>query len=184
MSFLKYRSDTKKCRTSVPGEKDSGFTLVETLIALTLVSLIGIPVFMVFSDTVTFTAKIKDLTRWNKELIQLERVLRKSVSEIEIPFWIDNIEVTEEAGTVSVPYWNGDVNSFFEIKIEDNVLKIITPRGSTVFKGYDGFEFDFLKDGGFRTVGLSIIIKKEKKEDVKFQCALGSVGRGLFNENE
>ncbi len=68
LSFLNTNNNTR------------GFTLIETLVAITLVSLIGIPVFTVFSDTVSFTSKVKDLNSWNRELIKLERIFRKSVS--------------------------------------------------------------------------------------------------------
>ena len=169
MNFLKIRNN-------------EGFTLIETLIAITLVSLIGIPVFMVTSDTVSFTNKVKDLNRWNKELIQLERVLRKSVSEVQIPFWISDIELTKETGAMSVPYWNSDVSSLPKIEIEDTVLKITTSERSTVFNGYDGLEFDILKDSQSRTIGLSIKVKKIKRDDMEFQCAFRSIGRDLFNE--
>ncbi len=164
-------------------KNNSGFTLVETLIAITLISLIGIPVFMVFSETLGFTEKIKDLNRWNKELIQLENVLRKSVAEVQVPFWISDIELTEGVDIIRVPYWNGDVNSVLEMQIEDTILKITTPRGSTIFKGYDGVEFDFLKDNGSGTIGLSIVVKKTKKENITFQCAFGSIGREVFTNN-
>ena len=167
---------------SGPKKKDSGFTLIEALIALTIVSLIGIPVFMVFSETVTFTGKIKDLTRWNMELIGLERVLRKSVSQIMIPFWINDIEVSKGINIIKVPYWNGEVSSFLEIEVEDGDLKISRPKDSTIFKGYDGFEFDFLEDSQSRTIGLSLIIKKNKKDDLTFHCTFGSVGREVFNK--
>ena len=161
--------------------KNSGFTLIETLVAITLVSLIGIPVFMVSSDTLSFTGKVKGLNRWNRELIQLERVLRKSVGEVQIPFWISDPELTEGNGTVTIPYWNSDADLSFEIKIADTVLNIATPEGSTVFKGYDGVEIDLLKDSRFRTIGLSITVKKIKRENITFQCTFGAIGREVFN---
>ena len=185
MNFLKYRSDTKKMPKNAKQthkKKESGFTLVEALIALTIVSLIGIPVFMVFSETVTFTGKIKDLTRWNRELIGLESVLRKSVLQIRIPFWISDIEVSEGITILKVPYWMGDVNSFLEIEGNDGNLNISTPDESTIFKGYEDFEFDYLKESQSQTVGISLVIKKTGKENIIFQCAFGSVGREVFNE--
>lgn len=173
MNFLKIGNKANK--------NESGFTLIETLIAITLVSLIGIPVFMVTSNTITFTGKVKDLNRWNKELVQLERVIRKSVAEVQIPFWISDIELTEKSKVMNVPYWNGDAESFLEMKIEDTVFKITTPQGSTVFNGYEGVEFDILKDKESRTIGLSILIKKLKREDVEFKCTFGAIGRDVFN---
>jgi len=162
-------------------QNNSGFTLIETLVAITLISLIGLPVFMVTSDTFAFTKKIKDFNRWNGELIKLERVLRKSVSGIQIPFWISNIELTEGSGAMIIPYWNGDADLVLEIKIEDTAFKITTPEGTTVFKGYDGVEFNILEDSHSRTIGLSIRVKKIKREDVKFQCTFGAIGRDVFN---
>lgn len=173
MNFLKIGNKANK--------NESGFTLIETLIAITLVSLIGIPVFMVTSNTITFTGKVKDLNRWNKELVQLERVIRKSVAEVQIPFWISDIELTEESKVMSVPYWNGDAESFLEMEIDNTVFKITTPQGSTVFNGYEGVEFDILKDKESRTIGLSILIKKLKREDVEFKCTFGAIGRDVFN---
>ncbi len=161
---------------------NEGFTLIESLIAITLISLIGIPVLMVTSDTVIFTSKIKDLNRWNKELVQLERVLRKSVAEVQIPFWISDIELTEETGAMSVPYWNGDADLFLEMEIEDTTFKLTTPEGSTVFNGYDGVEFYILKDNQSRTIGLSIKVKKIKRDEIEFQCAFRAIGREVFND--
>lgn len=181
MNFSKIRGKANSNTTKNTIKNSSGFTLIETLIAITLVSLIGIPVFMIFSDTVTFTGKVKDLNHWNRELIQLERTLRKSAGEVQIPFWISDIELTEEADILGVPYWNGDVNLYLKIKIEDTLLTISTPEGSTVFNGYDGVEFDFLKDNGSRTIGLTIKVKKTKREDIEFQCAFGAVGIGEIN---
>ena len=177
MNFLTIKNSLKNTLIN-----NSGFTLIETLVAITLISLIGLPVFMVTSDIVHFTKKIKDLNRWNGELIKLERVLGKSVGEVQIPFWISNIEVIEGIGTIIVPYWNGDSDLHLVMQIEDTAFKITTPEGSTVFNEYDGVEFDFLKDSGSRTIGLSINVKKSKREDVVFQCTFGAIGREVFNE--
>lgn len=181
MNFLKSRSKNYK-NTGKRSVSENGFTLVEALIALTLISLIGVPVLAVFSDTVNFTGKIKELTRWNREMIALERVLRHSVSQIEIPFWISDIEVNESIGIIKVPYWNGKVSSFLEIEVEDGVFKISTADEVTVFKGYNGFKFDLLEDNQSRTIGLSLIIEKKKKDDLLFQCSFGSFGREVFKE--
>jgi len=162
----------------------SGFTLVETLIAITLISLIGIPVFTVFSDTVGFTEKVKNLNRWNRELIKLERTLRKSVAEVQIPFWISDIGISKECESLIVPYWNGDKNSVLEIKKTDTDLEIFTPEGSIVFKGYDGVEFDILKDSRLRIIGISLRVKKIKREAVEFQCTFGAIGRDVLMKSE
>ena len=160
----------------------SGFTLIETLVAITLISLIGLPVFMVTSDTVAFTRKIKDHNRWNGELIKLERVLRKSVREVKIPFWISDIEIINKNDSLIVPYWNSDEDSALEIKITDTDLEITTPEGSTVFSGFDSAEFDILKDSGSRTIGISVRVKKAKREVVEFKCTFGAIGREVFSE--
>lgn len=176
MNFLPIKNTLKNTLIN-----NSGFTIIETLVAITLISLIGLPVFMVTSDTVTFTKKIKDINCWNGELIKLERVVRKSVGEVQIPFWISNIEVTEGIGTMIVPYWNGDRGLVLEMGIEDTEFKITTPLGSTIFKGYDGVEFDILNDNQSRTIGLSIKVKKTKRQAVEFQCTFGAIGIDVFN---
>ena len=177
MNFLNIKNTLKNTL-----KNNSGFTLIETLVAIALISLISLPVFMVTSDIVTFTKKIKDLNRWNGELIKLERVLRKSVRGVQIPFWISNIELTEGTNAIRIPYWNGEAGLVLEMEIEDKTFKITTPEGTRGFKGYDGVEFDFLKDSKLRTIGLSINVKKIKREDVEFQCALGAIGRDVFSE--
>lgn len=177
MSFLKIRNTIKNTLNN-----NSGFTLIETLIAITLFSLIVIPVFMVTSDTVSFIEKVKNLNFWNKELVYLERILRKSIEEVQIPFWIREVEVVEGIGSIKVPYWNGDADLVLEMEIEDTTLKITTPEGSTVFTAYEGLEFGLLKDSKSGTIGLSINIKKIKRKVLKLQCNFGAIGGYVFNE--
>ncbi len=161
---------------------NGGFTLIETLIAITLISLIGIPVFMISSDIAGFSEKIKDLNSWNRELIKLEKILGESVGEVRFPFWTSDIKLAEETGRIRIPYWNGDANLFLELKFEDSVLTITTPEGSRMFRGYDRAEFDLLKDSRLRIIGLTTKVKKSKQENSEFQCTFGAIGREVFNE--
>lgn len=163
--------------------KENGFTLLETLIALIVISLIGISVFTLFSQVLIFTGKIKNINRWNKEIIKLERIVRSCVSRIEVPFWIDTIKVRKDNNSVIIPFWKGDKNSFLKIDITDGFLTITSPGSSTAFDNYDRMDYAFLKDTKDRIIGISLRIKKNSKEELTFKCAFGTLGKAVFMEN-
>jgi len=160
----------------------SGFTLLEALIALTLTALIGTAVFSVFPDALVFCRRITEQTKWNRELIRLERALRESVSDIRIPYWIEEIEITYKGDVLNVPYWRGKRDLLLNITMADGDLKIATPSDDYVFRGYVKAGYSLLKNSAGQVIGIELRVEKNDREPTLFQCAFGAIGRGVFEE--
>ncbi len=176
MKILNFPDERKK----KAGTYSRGFTLLEALIALTIISLIGTSVFMVFSRTLMFAGKIRNLNRTNRELIDLEITLRKTVSRIQPPFWAAVSGSRGPGNSLKIPWWNGKKDAFLEIQNADNVLAVRTPEGETLFTGFTGLKFSYLEDPYGRITGISLVLKDPDREEITFRCTFGSIGNDVF----
>ncbi len=161
---------------------EDSFTLLETLIAMTILSLIVTVIFIFFTQAVTFTGRIRTFTRENKDLIVLEKSLRYAVSQIRIPFWIDVTVKTGGKNTITIPWWKGKKDSYLKITGGDEGLKITSPEGHELFHEFNIISCILLKDKEKRTVGITMILKSPRNSELLFQCAFGSIGKDVFTE--
>lgn len=81
-------------RTSSPS--DEGFTFIEVLVAIAIISFSGFIIWSGISGTFETVLKVYHSSRISGELRQLEYLFRKNVNEMEIPYWDSSFEY--EAG--------------------------------------------------------------------------------------
>jgi len=165
-------------------KNSSGFTLLEVLIALTLISLLGLAAFSVFPEVRGVAEKLKKANKYNYELLQLEHTLRSSVSRIQIPYWVQEITIEESSVSTRIPFWQGDSELSLKIQQKDGVLSIITPQNSFRFNGYEKCKISTLRSHDEMIIGLALHVKKQKQKEVVFQCAFGAIGNAVFSGPE
>jgi prepilin-type N-terminal cleavage/methylation domain-containing protein len=117
---------TPRCGFS---KSKSGFTYIEMMVALIILSLVGVLVWQGISASGKLLDKISVSSSTTMRLMQTEESVRELVGKIRIPFWINAMELEEGEGEIAVPFYEGRGENLLIIKYEDGSL-IIGNRGT------------------------------------------------------
>lgn len=88
--------------------RNKGFSFVETLISLLIISLISTVMYSAFSSSIKSIIKIKEKQKKDFEIFRTEQELRNIVSSIDIPFWEKNFYFKITDDSISCSYLNGN----------------------------------------------------------------------------
>lgn len=67
--------------------RQEGFTYIEVLVALAIISLSGYVIWMGFSSGLQALEKIYEKSRVSAELVIFERLFRREVNKLCVPYW-------------------------------------------------------------------------------------------------
>ena len=167
--------------------KNRGFTFIEIIISLFIISIMWIPILALFSRFRLFTEKIKLEGRSTEQLISLDDYIRRSISRIQPPYWIawekDSL-LLNSRDHLCIPYWKGKSTAGLEISCSEGMLHIVSPDGYRSFNGWNGFESTPMKTRKGSIIGVVLILKKPGKKDTRFICPFGTAGHAVFEEAE
>jgi prepilin-type N-terminal cleavage/methylation domain-containing protein len=104
-------------------ESCAGFTLVESLVSLAIVSMIGVIIFMAFSVGVKSVTQSHSSVLAALRHLKTDTVLRNSLEKVRIPYWEKDFELSATATTLVVP-WYGGAKEAHAIALPDGVKDI------------------------------------------------------------
>ncbi len=168
-----------------------GFTFLETVISLVIVSVIGLSAAGLFASAASFEKKTNSQINSNNQLLLLDRYMRLHVSRIKIPYWVD---IRQEPGFISdqqhlsIPFFEGEEDSILDIDLHNGILRIETPGEEKVFTGLRRSTISIFEDRRGFPLGVTLNLKKGGGRAFRISCAFGSAGYGVFsgwrNNNE
>lgn len=88
--------------------KDKGFSFIEALVSLLIVSIISTVTYFAFSSSIKNIIKIKEKERIDFKIFRTEQVIRDIISSVEIPFWKTDFYFRVEDDYISCNYLNGN----------------------------------------------------------------------------
>lgn len=145
-------------------EKVVAFTLIETLVALLVVSLMGMVLYF------SFFVSVKSVNSSNKNIsIQIERLnidrkLRNSIESVKVPFWIKEYDYSFSQNHLLLSWINGieekqNIN-FSENVVLDSCMPILSKEDRII-----GFEIKYsIKNNQFTTKALFASYSYGEKE--------------------
>jgi len=170
--------------------KQDGFTLIELLVAMTIMSILGITIWIGFSSAINLVHTVPESTKLIQEYINLDSVLREYVSRIKPPFWQPELDLYMDSTSVVLPFYESVKEQNLQIEYLDDYLYIRTfnedsnDEPEQLYKAgpfsYVSFEEVTEKPQGL--IGLEFTLKPEheKIEEFKIFTRFG----GLVFENE
>ncbi len=167
--------------------RNGGFTFIEIIIAMVIITTAWVPVLSVFTRFLHFTEKIRAENRFTEKLISLDDYLRNSVSEIQLPYWIEGKQESlfmNFRNHLTIFYWKGQRTAGLKIDWAEGILHISSPDGDRIFKDWNGFESTPLKTRKESIIGVVLILKNPGKKDTRFICTFGTAGHAVFEEAE
>ena len=103
---------------------ERGFTFVEILVSLVIISFIGMILFTGASRAQTVLKNISEMSITNNRLLQYTNYLRSSAAQVKVPFWIREISFVEKEDSLEIPYFRGEKDSYLVIGRTDHFLTI------------------------------------------------------------
>lgn len=158
---------TPRCGFS---KSDKGFTYIEMMVALIILSLAGVLVWQGISAAGKLLDKISARSSETMRLMQTEETVRELVGRIKIPFWMSTMELEEEEGEIAIPFYEGRSDNLLVIKYEDSSL-IIGTRGTdgeqiegvNSFGPFSNAEIEVARGEEGELFGITVVLYTEKR---------------------
>jgi prepilin-type N-terminal cleavage/methylation domain-containing protein len=164
-------------------KSDDGFTLLEIMAGLVVISLIGVVVWQGVSHTGRLFEKVSSSLFSTIRTVQMDQYLREETAKIKAPFWIAEFRVQENEGlALSIPYLEGDADRFLVFERKDGYLRVgERKRGSEdmeaaqVFGPFEDISYEIAGNGAEREYGVRFSVRlRQTSKAVDIVARFGS----------
>jgi prepilin-type N-terminal cleavage/methylation domain-containing protein len=171
-------------------DREDGFTFIEVIVSVTILSILGFSIWMGFIGIMNLIRTVPEATEKGQKLLNLDTYLRQTCEDIVLPFWIPEYEYEEESDKVMLPYYGGKEENILSIEYKDKYITIIqsiieedeeeadSKPPPPLFKAgpYDEVRFEVIstKEEGLIGLEISILETFEDYEPVKIFARFGS----------
>lgn len=142
-----------------PFSASGGFTFLEVLVTLFLLAVLAAVLAAGIRGAQTVIGRVTTSASGSIALAQLDQALRQHASAVRIPFWVRDIDVSEEQGTLRIPFLHGeeeymlllDRRTYRDARIGERTRLLIGSEPP-----HAGLSQPVLSFGPFRTVGIAV----------------------------
>jgi prepilin-type N-terminal cleavage/methylation domain-containing protein len=190
MNLIKSKEYQSRNRSSTPGRNSSsnskrnpgrkpedGFTFMELLVAMAIMSILGVTVWLGFAAAVNLIHAVPVSVELVQSFISLDTFLREYVSRVKPPFWQPELDYYIDSTSVLFPFYEGEEDRYLQIEFYDNYLIISTyteeDEDDEVQELYRSGPFTYVsfnevseKELGF--IGMEITLKPEHEKIEEF----------------
>ncbi|MGA2480875.1 MAG: hypothetical protein ABSG63_19185 [Spirochaetia bacterium] len=132
--------------------------------ALLVLSALGIGAWHAVGVSLRLAAKMREAMKANVQLLQLDDRLRGLAGRVILPYWAPEKVVRIEAGTMSVPYLDGDPAKKMSMTFKDEVLTVGDGEAFSRFTGFKTVNLSPASDDQDHQRGVSVeLIGKDRK---------------------
>lgn len=111
---------------------DAGFTLVETLVAIAVLSVIGAALWTGFFSSTVGLERGMEAVRESGTALLVQELLSRELSRIRVPFWEREPDgFTGEADALTMPFADGEADAVLVLRAEEGAL-VLDRGGETV----------------------------------------------------
>jgi prepilin-type N-terminal cleavage/methylation domain-containing protein len=173
----------RKIKRSASSKNEQGFTFVEVMVALLIISLIGVVVWQGSVRSGRLLDRISRESLITLKLMRTESALRDAVAEIRIPFWVSEAVIEESDGELVIPFYEGSADALLVVKCEDGSIVIGTRSGgegtmekSATFGPFAGTAVELARDNDDRPFGIRFTLRVQDGsfEPVEITARFGS----------
>ena len=142
--------------TSLPAE--NGFTVLEVLVGLAILSLLGIGVWSGVAASLRAASRVHEAVLANARLLQLDDRIRAAAGRIVPPWWDRGPEIQELQAEWRVPMVDGYPEKFLVVAFKDGVLSVDDGDFVSLFPGFTSVSLTPAWEGesGLRCLRLDV----------------------------
>jgi prepilin-type N-terminal cleavage/methylation domain-containing protein len=137
-----------------------GFTLMETLVAMTVVSLIMIILSLALSSSAGAMEGAKNRALFGIGLLRTDSLIRDRIGAVAVPYW-ERAEAKIDGSSAMIPWYRGEREGYVRIAVEEGTLVMETwdkqkKERITLLSDLDGADFSLLRNGENDTYGVGV----------------------------
>jgi prepilin-type N-terminal cleavage/methylation domain-containing protein len=137
---------------------ENGFTVLEVLVGMAILSLLGIGVWSGVAASLRSASRLRAAVLANARLLQLDDRIRQAAGRIVPPWWAKGPEIQELQGEWRVPLVDGYPEKFLVVAFKDGVLSVDDGDFVSLFPGFTSVSVTPAWEGesGFRGLRLDV----------------------------
>jgi prepilin-type N-terminal cleavage/methylation domain-containing protein len=159
--------------TSLPPGNEEGFTLAEVLVALALLSTLGLFVWAASASGEKSLRRIADGVRRNAEILELDAVVRSYAQRVLTPYWLQGPRSERAPGSLSVSYLDGSEDAALQISFGSQTLTVGDGVHSVEFKGVQDARMEITSATPQGASALKLTVRIGGAQAVTILAALG-----------
>lgn len=131
-------------RTSLPPDREAGFTLAEVLAALALLSSLALVVAAGFVTGDRSLERVRSSARRSAQVLRMDAAVRGWTQRVLTPYWLPSPRCSRSTGALAVFYLDGSEEAALRLSLRDGIL--------TVGDGIENVRFDGVQDAQMEIV--------------------------------
>jgi hypothetical protein len=154
---------------SAKRSSEAAFTLVEAAAAIAVIALLSIVGFAAFAGADRTNRRIMGNVAISGRLLELESMLRRHVSRIEMPFWAPCDCVEGSEAETEIAYYEGKPDERLKLSFHEGYVLAETPLIKERVGPFEGASFSVLRNNLDCPIGIALEIQNVgKKNTMKF----------------
>jgi hypothetical protein len=133
---------------------------METLVAMTVVSLVMIILSLALSSSAGAMDGAKNRALFGIQLLRADSLIRDRIGVVAVPYWERAVPAIDEL-SVTIPWYRGEREGYVRLIEEEGTLVMETwdkqkKERITLLSGLDGAEFSILQNGEGAPCGIGV----------------------------
>jgi prepilin-type N-terminal cleavage/methylation domain-containing protein len=166
----------RNCKDYLNNHREDGFTFIELIVAMTIMSIIGVSMWIGFTAAVKLVHRIPESTEMMQEFLGLDNLLREHVGRIKIPFWEPELEYYIDSSTAQFPFYEGVETKYLLVEFNESelIIKTFDEEGEdepeVIFRSgpYAYVSFSEVEEKKIGILGLEVTLKPEHENVEEF----------------
>jgi len=154
---------------------DGGFTLLETLVAMVVLSALGIGVWAAVTVSTQSITRSRASGRAAVQVLQIDDRLRACVSRVRAPWWFPAPAIEGSDGSWQLPYLDGDPGKSLAISWKEAVLSIDDGATLSRYPGFTSARLTPALDADGKPYGVELALEGRYVGRVSIVARFGSV---------
>ena len=164
------------CRNHKSSSSEAGFTLIEVLVSVVVLSVVSASVYMSFSAIIKLIHIVPKAAEKNQKLLVLDTILRGQLGKVRFPFWIPEYDFTLDSEEAVLPYYEGQKDKYLYIGLVEDQIVMSTYIGeemdeeTSVYKAgpFEYVYFDVFEEDDTGVAGLQMTMKLDDEVTDEF----------------
>ncbi len=144
---------------SPPGEE--GFTLLEVLVGMVVLSLLGIGVWTAVTVAWRSVERFRESVRAGSQVLQLDDRFRACADRVRPPWWGGEPELQAEGHTWRIACLDGDPGKTLTLSWQEGVLAIDDGESIARYRGITDVDLAPARDGSGMPYGAELSLEAE-----------------------